>query len=143
MNPPMAQIIVTAYTPIDEYNTQLHLIHGRNFLIEAEHDDDTLRRMQFVIGEDAAVLNHLQPARVPPTLSDELLLAADLHGTTFRRKVKEAEARGLAIDSRAMAAEDDYARVIPSPRRREDPKNWVLKPVLLKPAREATGEEPM
>ncbi len=69
---------------------------------------------------------------MPPTLADELLLANDKHGMMFRKKVKDREAQGDAIDSRSLANEQDYARVIPSPQRREDPKNWVLKPVPMR-----------
>ena len=141
MNPPVNMVIVTAYTPVDEYHTRLHFIHGRNFLLEPRHDEDTLRRMHLVLHEDAIVLKELEPARVPPALSDELLLDSDKHGTMFRQKVKEAEARGQAIDSSALGAEDEYARVIPCPRRRADPKNWVLRPVPLR-ARAGGGDQP-
>jgi len=52
-----------------------------------------------------------------------------------RRRIRAArEAQGDAIDTRAMKGEDDYARVIPSPARRADPKNWVLQPVLMRSA---------
>jgi phenylpropionate dioxygenase-like ring-hydroxylating dioxygenase large terminal subunit len=140
MQPPISQIIVTAYTPIDENHTRLNFIHSRNFLMEEEHDADSLRRVHLVIGEDAAVINHLKPARVPPTLADELLLANDKHGTMFRKKVKAREAAGDAIDSQALAAEYEYARVIPSPARGADPKNWVLKPVPMRPGEEQEHE---
>ena len=76
------------------------------------------------------MLDHLRPARVPPLLSDELLLDSDKHGVLFRKRIKAREAAGDAIDSRAMNNEDDYVRVIPSPARGQDPKNWVLRPVL-------------
>lgn len=140
MQPPVSQVIVTAYTPIDPYRTQLHFIHARNFHTEEKHDAEALRRVHLVIGEDADVINHLEPARVPRLLSDELLLEADLHGTLFRRHVKAAEAAGDAIDHQAMRGEDDCARVIPCPRRREEPANWVLRPVLLQPATSVTGD---
>ncbi len=133
MQPPVNQVIVTAYTPVDAYHTRMHFIHARNFYTGEKHDADALRRVLLVFGEDAAVLNHLQPARVPPALSDELLMHGDQHGTLFRRAVKAAEARGQAIDHLAMAREDDCARAIPCPRRRADPKNWVLRPVLMQP----------
>ena len=142
MQPPITQVIVTAYTPIDPYQTRMHFIHARNFYPDAQHDADTLRRVLLVFGEDAAVINHLQPARVPPLLSDELLLQADQHGTLFRRHVKAAEARGQAIDHLAMQREDDHARVIPCPRRRVDPKNWVLQPVLMQAGRDDGGPDP-
>jgi hypothetical protein len=134
MQPPKSMFIVTAYTPINEGQTRLTFIHSRNFLTEEKHDDDTLKRMFLVLNEDAVILNHLKPPRVPPMLSDELLLDTDRHGVMFRRKVKAREAQGHAIDTLAMQGEDDYARVIPSPARREDPKNWVLQPVLMRSA---------
>jgi phenylpropionate dioxygenase-like ring-hydroxylating dioxygenase large terminal subunit len=140
MQPPISMFIVTAYTPIDPFHTKLHFIHSRNFLMDEAHDADTKQRVLMVIGEDAAVLNHLKPARVPPSLADELLLASDLHGTTYRRKYFEARARGWLIDHRASTAEDDCVRVIPSPRRREDPKNWVLRPVLTLAPSEGDSE---
>ena len=65
-------------------------------------------------------------------LPDELLLDSDRHGVMFRQKVKEREARGDAIDANAMVGEDEYARVIPSPARRADPRNWVLRPVKMR-----------
>ena len=135
MQPPKSQIIVTAYTPIDEDLTQLHFIQARNFLTDPEHDEDSLSRVYLVLGEDAAVLDYLKPKRVPPALADELLLESDKHGVLFRQRIKAREAAGEAIDSRAMRNEDDYVRVIPSPARRLDPKNWVLRPVLLRDGR--------
>jgi len=133
-------IILTAYTPIDDDVTELTFIHSRNFLTDASYDEDTLNRMYLVLGEDAVILNHLKPARVPPTLADELLLESDQHGVMFRQRIKEREANGDDIDAQAMKAEIDYARVIPSPGRREDPKNWVLKPVLMRdPQRSNNG----
>lgn len=140
MQPPVTQIIVTAYTPIDAYHTRMHFIHARNFYLEAKHDADAARRVLLVFNEDAAVLNQLEPARVPPLLSDELLIHADQHGTLFRRHVQAAEARGQAIDHQAMQREDDYARAIPCPRRRADPKNWVLRPVLLRTGRDGEAQ---
>ena len=141
MQPPKSQIIVTGYTPIDDYRTQLHFIQARNFLTDEKYDEDARNRVYFVIEEDAVVLNHLQPARVPPTLADELHMPADKQGTIFRKKIKSLEAEGQAIDINAMKDEDDYARVIPSPQRREDPKNWVLKPVLMRPADKQSATE--
>jgi phenylpropionate dioxygenase-like ring-hydroxylating dioxygenase large terminal subunit len=134
MQPPVSQIIVTAYTPLDAGHTRLHFIHARNFLADAAHDADTLGRVHQVLAEDAAVLNHLQPTSVPPALADELLLASDRHGIEYRRRVMAAEALGYAIDTAALARNGDRAHAIPCPRRREDPANWVLPPVPLKPA---------
>lgn len=132
MQPPKSQIIVTAYTPIDEHRTRLTFIQARNFLTEEKYDEDALRRVYLVLGEDKIILDHLKPARVPPTLADELLLESDKHGVMFRQRVKAREAAGEAIDARAMRSDDEYARVIPSPARRQDPKNWVLRPVPMR-----------
>ncbi len=132
MQPPKSQIIVTAYTPLADGLTQLHFIQARNFLIEEEYDEDSLKRVYFVLQEDAVVLNHLQPKRVPPTLADELLLDNDKHGTLFRKKVQELVTAGYAIDTLAMRDEIDRVRCIPSPARRADPNGWVHKPVLLR-----------
>lgn len=138
MQPPKSMIIVTAYTPIEEDVTELTFIHSRNFLTDESYDEDTLKRMYLVLGEDGVILNELKPARVPPTLADELLLESDKHGVMFRQKVKERETLGDGIDSRAMQGEEDYVRVIPSPARRADPKNWVMRPVLMRAAPDDT-----
>lgn len=140
MQPPKSQIIVTAYTPIDEGLTQLTFIQARNFMTEEKYDEDALRRVFLVLGEDAAVLDHLRPARVPPLLSDELLLESDKHGVLFRKKIKAREAAGDAIDTRVMKEEEDYARVIPSPARGQDPKNWILRPVLMRSGSDAEAD---
>lgn len=140
MQPPVSQIIVTAYTPIDPYRTQLHFIHARNFMLDEKHDTDTKARVHFVLEEDAVVLNELRPAEVPPSATDELLLANDRHGMLYRRKVREATAKGYAIDHRSQR-EDDCVRVIPGPRRRTDPKNWVHRPVALQPATTAVDDD--
>ena len=130
-----SQFIVTGYTPINESQTRLHWVHCRNFLTDPKYDNDTRRRMFTVLGEDAVVLAHLKPKRVPPLLSDELILANDTHGTVFRKWVKEREAMGLAIDTDAWEAETDRIKIIASPARREDPKAWVYGTAPLKPPR--------
>jgi len=134
MQPPKSMIILTAYTPIHDGLTQLHFIQARNFMTDEKFDEDSLKRVYLVLGEDAVVLDHLKPARVPPTLADELLLESDKHGVMFRQKVQAREAAGDGIDSQALAHENDYARVIPSPARKQDPSNWVLRPVPLRKA---------
>ena len=85
--------------------------------------------------EDGNIVNHIKPVHVPPSLSTELTIHPDAMSFAFRKMIKEYEARGWRIDTKAMAAEDEVARAIPSPTRGADPKNWVLNPVILKPAR--------
>jgi len=132
LKPPMWQMIVSGYTPIDEHRTKVWWCHGRNFFTEDQYDADTHRRVLLVFQEDARVIDFIQPAMVPPTLSDELALENDKHGITFRKWVKEQELAGRAVDLKAQTEGDDMVKVIPSPVRRADPKNWVLEPVPVK-----------
>lgn len=139
MLPPKGMMIVTAYIPLNEKQTLLRFIHGRNFLTDPKHDADTYKRMFTVFQEDADVINYLKPDLVPPLLSDELAVKMDAHNIAFRKKYKEAEARGLAVDLKAMESDDDIVRVIPSPARADDPNNWVFRPVLRKKVKAAAA----
>lgn len=132
LKPPMWQMIVSGYTPIDEHRTKVWWCHGRNFFTEDQYDADTHRRVLLVFQEDARVIDFIQPAMVPPTLSDELALENDKHGIEFRKWVKEQEAAGRALDLKEQTGSDDMVKVIGSPARRQDPKNWVLDTVPVK-----------
>jgi len=132
MQATMSQIIVTAYTPIEEGRTQLNFIQARNFLTDEKYDEDSLKRVYFVIEEDANILKHLKPTRIPPSLADELLLSSDHHGTVFRQKVKEMEEKGLAIDTEKQCRDSERVQVIPSPLRKEDPNSWVFKSIPMR-----------
>ncbi len=132
MLPPKGQIIVTAYVPLNEKQTLLRFIHSRNFVTDEKYDADAYKRMFTVFQEDADVINFLKPDLVPPTLADELPVQADAHNIAFRKKYKELEAQGLAVDLKSMEGDEDIVRVIPSPARAVDPNNWVLEPVLRK-----------
>lgn len=132
LKPPMWQMIVSGYTPIDEHRTRVWWCHGRNFFTDSKFDPDSRRRVLLVFQEDAKVIDHIRPAMVPPTLADELALENDRHGIEFRKWVKSQEVVGRAIDLKSQETEDEMVRVIPSPARREDPKNWVLEPVQVK-----------
>jgi phenylpropionate dioxygenase-like ring-hydroxylating dioxygenase large terminal subunit len=134
LRPPMSQIIVSAYTPIDDKRTLSWWIQGRNFFTDEKYDADSRRRVLTVFQEDANIVNHIKPVHVPPSLSAELTIYPDAMSFAFRKMIKEHEAKGWRIDSKAMAAEDEVVRAIPSPKRAVDTKNWVLEPVLLRPA---------
>jgi phenylpropionate dioxygenase-like ring-hydroxylating dioxygenase large terminal subunit len=134
LKPPMWQMIVSGYTPIDERRTKVWWCHGRNFFTDDKYDADSHNRVLLVFQEDAKVIDFIRPAMVPPTLSDELALENDKHGIEFRKWVKEQELAGRALDLKTQQAADEMVKVIPSPKRREDPKNWVLEPVPMKPA---------
>ena len=132
LKPPMWQMIVSGYTPIDEHRTRVWWCQGRNFFTDPKFDADSRRRVLLVFQEDAKVIDHIRPAMVPPTLSDELALENDKHGIEFRKWVKSQEAIGRAIDLKSLQTDDEMVRVILSPARREDPKNWVLDTVPVK-----------
>lgn len=133
LKPPMSQIIVTAYTPVDDKTTMAWWIQGRNFFTDEKFDADSRRRVLLVLQEDADIVNHIKPVHVPPSLSAELTIYPDAMSFAFRKMIKEYESKGWRIDAKAMAAEDETVRAIPSPQRKIDPKNWVLDPVLLRP----------
>jgi hypothetical protein len=131
----MWQMIVSGYTPIDENRTRVWFCQGRNFFTDPKYDADSRRRVLLVFQEDAKVIDHIRPAMVPPTLSDELALENDKHGIEFRKWVKSQEEIGRAIDLKAAEDDDEMVTVIPSPARHDDPKNWVLDPVATKKPR--------
>lgn len=135
LRPPMSQIIISAYTPVNDKQTLSWWIQGRNFFTEEKHDADSRKRVLTVFQEDGNIVNHIKPVHVPQSLSGELTIHPDAMSFAFRKMIKDYEARGWRIDTKAMALDDDVARAIPSPARGADPKNWVLDAVLLKPAR--------
>lgn len=132
LKPPMWQMIVSGYTPIDENRTKVWWCHGRNFFTDDKYDADSHKRVLLVFQEDAKVIDFIRPAMVPPTLSDELALENDKHGIEFRKWVKDQELAGRALDLKAQHGTDEMVKVIPSPARRADPKNWVLDAVPVK-----------
>ncbi|MDX2143883.1 MAG: aromatic ring-hydroxylating dioxygenase subunit alpha [Rhodospirillaceae bacterium] len=133
-NPGMHHVVFSAYLPVDEKTTLNIWLHARNFFTEAKYDADTIKRTMNVFEEDARVLNHVSPGISPRRLTHELFIEADAHIAAFRRQVRAYEEKGWMIDHRANAAEDDVARVIPSPARHGDAKNWVLDSCLMRPA---------
>lgn len=141
-NPGMHHCVFSAYLPIDAHTTLNIWMHARNFFTDAKYDADTVRRTLTVFEEDARVLNHVRPSRSPRRLTHELFLEADAHIAAFRRQVRAFEDKGWMLDAHAAAADDEEIRVIPSPTRRADAKNWVLDPVVMKPpaARSAAAE---
>ena len=91
--------------------------------------------MQEAIEEDLRIVEKVRPRLTPPSLPEEFLTKADSMEVAFRRLVREWADRGWEIDSERYADESRYrALVIPSPARREDPKNWVHRAIPLRPA---------
>ncbi len=138
--PGMHHFVVSSYTPLNEHQTLSYFIHGRNFAKEDEHNEDGLKRVVNVMEEDQVVLKKVKPLQMPTSTTEELLIEADSHLVEFRKKVKECEARGWRIDSAQIEGDEEHAWVIPSPARGADPKNWVLKPLPMRPGKASTAE---
>jgi phenylpropionate dioxygenase-like ring-hydroxylating dioxygenase large terminal subunit len=133
----MSQINFTARTPIDEFRTRAFGWQARNYLLAQEHDAERIRGLQEAIAEDLRIVEKVRPRLTPPSLPEEFLTKADSMEVAFRRLVREWKEKGWEIDSERYAQESDSrALVIPSPARRDDPKNWIHRTVPLRPAGE-------
>jgi phenylpropionate dioxygenase-like ring-hydroxylating dioxygenase large terminal subunit len=138
----MSQINFTARTPIDEYHTRAFGWQARNYLLAPENDAERIRGLQEAIQEDLRIVEKVRPRLTPPSLPEEFLTKADSMEVAFRRLVREWAERGWEIDSERYAEESRYrALVIPSPARREDPKNWVHRAIPLRAAGTGDGRD--
>lgn len=141
--PGMAQIAFSVSTPIDAENTRIFGLQARNYAIEPEHDAERIAGRKKAIGEDIAVVSRVRPKVGPTPLNNEFLVEADGMEVAFRRMIMQLVDKGWEIDHKKVAAEyDRKVYVIPSPARREDPKNWVHDAVpTTKPRQENDGFE--
>jgi phenylpropionate dioxygenase-like ring-hydroxylating dioxygenase large terminal subunit len=132
MTSEITQVLFSARTPLDPYNTRSYGFQARNFLKEPEHDAERLAGLQQAIKEDHDIVRFVKPKLTPRSTTEEFLVESDGMEITFRRKVQDwAKARG-AIDWERMQAElKERVVVIGSPARRSDPKGWVHKTVPL------------
>ena len=134
--PGIAQVQFTARTPIDAYRTRVFGWQARNFMTEPEHDQDRVDAILEALDEDLGVVTRVKPPLTPPSLPDEFLTEADGMEVTFRKIMRNLADRGWEIDLEALEQQQRYrALVIPSPGRREDPKQWVQHTVPLRPGR--------
>jgi phenylpropionate dioxygenase-like ring-hydroxylating dioxygenase large terminal subunit len=135
----MSQINFTARTPVDQYLSRAIGWQARNYLREPEFDKERMAGILLAVEEDLSVVERVRPKLTPPSLSDEFLTETDGMETAFRKCVWRWARQGWEIDmDKFEALSKDRVLVIPSPARRADPKNWVHKPVPLKPASEAS-----
>jgi len=137
----MTQINFTARTPVDRQLSRAIGWQARNYLKEPQFDAERMAGIQLAVVEDLSVVEDLKPPITPAKLSDEFLTETDSMETAFRKRCFKWAAQGYEIDL------DEYEHrshtemlVIPSPARREDPKNWVHKTVPLKPASKASSD---
>jgi phenylpropionate dioxygenase-like ring-hydroxylating dioxygenase large terminal subunit len=128
-----ANVFYSMSTPIDEENTQMYLVAFRNFMMEEDKDDDHLKRNLRNVFQDKAIAEAHLPKRAPdvadfPAIKidrEDLLLEA------YWQLMRELRGRGWQLDRLALdaCAANGEVRVIPSPRRREDPSDWSYPPV--------------
>jgi len=130
--PGVTQLLWNAWMPIDDSHTRLYSLQLRTFKQDAQYDEQMLKTIHFGLGEDLDIVEQLEPVIAPPTTHSELFLETDGMESLFRRKVHEISARLGEINVRELEQERKYqVRVIPSPARCEDPKNWMHKTVPL------------
>ena len=140
-NPGMHHTVFSAYLPIEENKVLNIWMHARNFLTDEKYDADTIKRNLNVFQEDAAVITYVTPTKTPRNFTNELFIEADIHIAAFRKKIRALEEKGWSLDLKAAADDDELARVIPSPARTEDPKNWVLEPALTRQFKQKQAAE--
>ncbi|MCB2107958.1 MAG: aromatic ring-hydroxylating dioxygenase subunit alpha [Rhodobacteraceae bacterium] len=130
MTSEITQVLFSARTPVDEYNTRSFGFQARNFLMEPEYDADRLKGLFAAIEEDHNIVRFVKPKLTPKSTTEEFLIEADGMELTFRRKVQEwARTRGV-IDGERLAEELKHqVQVLASPTRKADPKGWVHRAV--------------
>ena len=130
-------------TPIDENNTRMFLVGGRNFVTNPLFDYFDRKRNIKVTHQDAAILESLSPGRPPESPSDALFVAPDGILGHLEASRKKWEAMGWRIDLKKLRQYPPGTKqgVIPSPGRRESGQ-WVYDPVPMispKPASVASS----
>ncbi len=133
----MSQINFTARTPVDATLTRAIGWQARNYLLEPQYNPERMAGIELAVVEDLSVVEKVKPPLTPPSLTDEFLVETDSMEVAFRKCCWRWAAQGWEIDLDRLEQESRHqVFVIPSPARREDPKNWVHRTVPLKPAGE-------
>ena len=123
--------------PIDENNSYVYLICMRNCVLEEKSDEYVMQRNQYVAEQDIVIIENLHPVVTPDTNTKEFMTPSDKCILIYREQLKEWDAKGWRIDSRAVeAAGPHVAFAIPSPERRNQ-KGWVLDQVPLQSGADA------
>ncbi len=143
--------IVTAYvTPIDDHNTQIHMV----ILMPKEQttalDGSTVRgataeehkmlvdmTRDVVMDEDYVVLSTTRPIKAAAT-TEELLVESDRTLVQVRKMTLDYGDQHGRIDAEALQKlASTNITVIPCPAHKSDPKNWVHKKAPMLPTKTA------
>lgn len=128
-------------TPVDADHTRTFMIQTRNYELTDAMDEERRFGLDQAIKEDVSVVQTIRPKRQPRSRTEELLTEADILERAFREIIAREAAKGYEIDSDLVEREyDRQVFVIPSPARRESPRNWVHKSVPTTKATEAIAE---
>ena len=123
-------VTFAARTPMDADNTRIFSHQVRNFLPGPEHDEERLQGRINAAAEDTIISQNVNPRYLPRTMSGELLVESDQNEAPFRRLIYKLAKRGWEIDIDEVEKQSRYkALAIPCPQRREDPRNWMAKPI--------------
>ncbi|MGI9307835.1 MAG: Rieske 2Fe-2S domain-containing protein [Gammaproteobacteria bacterium] len=139
------QIVLACVTPIDDRNTQIHMmlmtpknetlgLDGKT--IRAATDKEHAELMELtehtVMDEDYRVLVTTRP-RQAANPTEELLVETDRTVAQVRKMTRVYAEKYGQIDTEALSAiEDTHIRVIPCPGHKTDPKSWIHKTVPLR-----------
>jgi phenylpropionate dioxygenase-like ring-hydroxylating dioxygenase large terminal subunit len=137
--------IVTAYvTPVDDHNTQIHMVilmpkdeitmldgtKARSATAD-EHKDLVKMTREVVMDEDYVVLRTTRPVKAAAP-AEELLVETDRTVAQVRKLTKDYGDEFGRIDTVALKElEDSHISVIPCPGHKTEPNNWVHKTVPL------------
>jgi phenylpropionate dioxygenase-like ring-hydroxylating dioxygenase large terminal subunit len=135
INKKMAIVMFDANTPVDEHTTRTFALQFRNFFKFSLFDAGSLKRLDRILQEDAAIVEAAAPNYLPDNLANEMSVTDDKFMRTFRAARKKCvDERGWKIDTREAAkAVGHKVLTIPSPGRREEGMSWVIDTVPLIP----------
>ena len=135
INEKMAIVMFDANTPVDENETRTFALQFRNFFKYKFFDAGSLKRLERILKEDAAIVEAASPNYLPDNLAREMSVTDDKFMRTWRTARRKCiEEKGWKIDSLEVAkARGEKVLTIPSPGRREEGMSWVIDTVPLVP----------
>ncbi|MCC5870707.1 MAG: aromatic ring-hydroxylating dioxygenase subunit alpha [Gammaproteobacteria bacterium] len=135
----LSQCTLSHRTPIDQFHTRTFSIQARDYLLTEEFDKERQEGRRNAIKEDVGIVKTIRPPLPPRRPRSELLIKSDQLESAFRATMQKLTRKGWEIDSDIVERERQWqVYAIPSPARREDPKNWVhpAVPTVTPPSEE-------